>query len=75
MTYQHRFVIFIDILGFKEIIKTTNDNEGNDLTIKIDALNLSSSGCSNRCMAIIQSSRFFWQFLYCKYQTPVSLSA
>ncbi len=46
MNYQNRFVIFIDILGFKEIITSTTDKEGNDvleaITSIINAMKLTS---------------------------------
>lgn len=36
MTYQNRFVIFMDILGFKEKMNSTVDKKGNSITSKID---------------------------------------
>lgn len=39
MNYENRVTIFIDILGFKEIIKGTVDSEGNGVEEKIDFLN------------------------------------
>ncbi|NHQ61111.1 hypothetical protein G9409_11070 [Chlorobium sp. BLA1] len=39
MNYENRITVFIDILGFKEIIRKTCDNNGNDLSEKVDLLN------------------------------------
>lgn len=38
MNYQNRFVIFIDILGFKEKIKSTVDKSQNGLSAKVEEL-------------------------------------
>src|SRR5690606_18352277 len=38
MNYQDRVVVFIDILGFKELLNETVDKEGNDNTEGINKL-------------------------------------
>ena len=39
MNYENRITVFLDILGFKEIIKETLDKDGNDNLEKINDLN------------------------------------
>lgn len=43
MNYEERITVFVDILGFKDILNETIDKDGNDNTVSIDKLLLAYS--------------------------------